>query len=575
MIAMYPILKARAMKFLMSAARLSAALLALTVASVTAAAASVPSQNLITNPSVEKPATEPGVPANWQKGGWGDNTVSHRYRKGRAQEGRYSLLVTITRYKNGDAKWFFEPVSVEPNQHYVFSDYYRSNVPSELYLQIRDAAGNLSIQYLGPAPTSKRWTETLFHFTTPPTAAKVTVFHVITGVGYLQTDNFILELAQALQITDGVPNASVEQAHAGTDAPAGWQTGNWGKNSATFTYLKTGHTGRRSVKTEITAYSDGDAKWYFDPQPVAGGQCYRFTDWYRSNVPTLVAAMIILADGSTQYLGLPPAEPSRDWRRYSTKFLVPPGTVRASIFHVVGGVGYLIADDYSFVPSPTVGFNRTLVSLTFDDGWKSVREQALPILQRYNAPATEYILTGVVGKDSEYMNLPDLRHLADAGHQIASHSVNHFDLTKLRPRAVGREVRDSKKFLEKNGFAPIVDWASPYGISNIAITESVKATYRSQRSAQSGFNSKDDFDIYALKVQSVVLSTTAAEVQSWIEQAVRDKTWLILLYHEVATNNHEYSTTPAQLESHLEIIKKAGAPMVTVDQALREILPQL
>ncbi len=32
------------------------------------------------------------------------------------------------------------------------------------------------------------------------------------------------------------------------------------------------------------------------------------------------------------------------------------------------------------------------------------------------------------------------------------------------------EVRDSRKFLEKNGFTPILDWASPYGTSNTATT---------------------------------------------------------------------------------------------------------
>jgi peptidoglycan/xylan/chitin deacetylase (PgdA/CDA1 family) len=560
---------------LMSVVRLVGGAVALIAAIGSPAAASASVQNLIANPSVENAATEPSLPAGWHKGGWGDNTVSHRYRRGGAQDGRYSLLVTITRYKTGDAKWFFEPVSIEPNRPYVYSDYYRSNVSSELYLQFQDAAGITSHQYLGPAPKSKRWTEALFHFTTPATAVKVTVFHVITGVGQLQTDNFILELAQPLEIIDGVPNASLEQAHEGTDVPAGWQTGNWGKNSASFTYLKTGHTGRRSVKTQITAYTDGDAKWYFDPQPVTGGQHYRFTDWYRSNVGTQITAMIIRADGSTQYLGLPPAEASREWRRYSTKFLVPAGAVRASIFHVIGSVGYLIADDCSFVPSPTVGFDRPLVSLAFDDGWKSVRERALPILQRYGAPATNYILTGEIGVDPEYLNLADLRVLAEAGHQIASHSVNHLDLTKSRPRVVRHEVRDSKKFLKKNGFAPILDWASPYGTSSTSTTAEVKKVYRSQRSAQPGFNSKDDFDIYALKVQGVVLSTTAAEVQSWVDQAVREKTWLILLYHEVATNNHEYSTTPAQLESHLEILKKAGVLIVTVDQALREILPQM
>ncbi len=533
------------------------------------------SQNLIANPSVEKPATEPGAPVGWHKGGWGDNKVSHVYRKGGAQDGRRSLVVDVTRYQSGDAKWYFDPINVKPNQHYVYSEYYRGNVATSIYLQIQDVSGNLSHQFLGTAPKSKHWTETVFHFTTPAVAARVTVFHAITEVGYLQTDNFILELAQPPELTDGVPNASLEQAHEGTEAPAGWQTGNWGKNSAVFTYPNTGHTGRRSVKTQISAYSDGDAKWYFDPQPVTGGQHYRFSDWYRANVVTQVSAMIILQDGSTQYLGLPAADPSRQWRRYSTKFLVPPNTVRASVFHVVGSVGYLVTDDYGFVPAPTVGFNRALVSLTFDDAWKSARENALPILQKYNAPSTHYILTGEIGIDPEYMTLADLRSVAAAGHQIASHSVNHPDLTTLRGRAVGRELRDSKKFLEKNGFSPILDWASPYGAGNSSTAAAVKKFYRSQRSAQSGFNSKDDFDIYALKVQNVTLATKPEEVKSWVEQAVRDKTWLILVYHEISNNNHEYSTTPAQLGSHLEVIKNAGVPMVTVDQALAELLPQL
>jgi len=555
--------------------RVSAALLALALAGASPVIASNGNQNLIANPSVESPGTDPGIPLSWNKSSWGDNTVSHSYRKGGAQEGGHSLVVTITRYKSGDAKWYFEPVNVEPNQHYVYSEYYRGDVPSEIYLQVQDTAGKLTHQFLGAAPKSKHWTETLFHFTTPVAAKRITVFHAIAAVGYLQTDNFILEPAEALELTDGVPNASLEQAHEGTNAPAGWQTGNWGKNAAKFTYLKTGRTGRRSVKAQITAYTDGDAKWYFDPQPVTGGQHYRFSDWYRSDMVTQVAAMIILADGTTQYLGLPPAEPSRHWRRYSTKFLVPPSTVRASVFHVVASVGYLIADDYSFVPSPTVGFNRALVSLTFDDGWKSVREQALTILERFDARSTEYILTSAVGTDPEYMTVADLRHLVDAGHQIGSHSVSHADLTTLRPRAVNREVKDSREFLRKNGFMPVLDWASPYGTSNTSTTAAVKKYYRSQRSVQAGFNSKDDFDVYALKVQNVLLSTTAAEVQGWVEQAARDKTWLILVYHEVGTNSHEYSTTPAQLESHLEIIKKAGVPIVTVDQALNEVLPQL
>lgn len=37
------------------------------------------------------------------------------------------------------------------------------------------------------------------------------------------------------------------------------------------------------------------------------------------------------------------------------------------------------------------GFSRGLISVTFDDGWASQHENALPILDEYGIPATLYI----------------------------------------------------------------------------------------------------------------------------------------------------------------------------------------
>src|SRR5688572_7259062 len=83
------------------------------------------------------------------------------------------------------------------------------------------------------------------------------------------------------QATNLIPNPSVETAEGNT--PQAWLTGNWGTNATQFSYLNTGYTGNRSLKVEMTQHTDGDAKWYFTPQPVAAGQDYIFSDFYQSN----------------------------------------------------------------------------------------------------------------------------------------------------------------------------------------------------------------------------------------------------------------------------------------------------
>jgi hypothetical protein len=86
----------------------------------------------------------------------------------------------------------------------------------------------------------------------------------------------------------------------------------------------------------------------------------------------------------------------------------------------------------------------------------------------------------------------------------------------------------------------------------------------------------DDFDAYRLKVQHILPTTTAAEVDAWAARAQADRTWLILVYHEVTNppGGGPYSTTPAALDSHLNVLARRGISVVTVQQALAEVLAQ-
>ena len=148
--------------------------------------------------------------------------------------------------------------------------------------------------------------------------------------------------------TNLVPNSSVETASG--SAPLNWLTGNWGTNTTTFTYLTTGHTGTRSVKVQMTAFTSGDAKWYFTPQTVTAGKTYSVSDWYESNITSHFMIQFQLASGSYQYTELATAPASSTaWRQYTGTVTAPANAVNMTIFHLISAVGWLTTDDYSVI----------------------------------------------------------------------------------------------------------------------------------------------------------------------------------------------------------------------------------
>jgi peptidoglycan/xylan/chitin deacetylase (PgdA/CDA1 family) len=153
-----------------------------------------PTTNLVPNQSVETPSTTNTVlPQSWQTGGWGTNTSNFSYVKTGGENGNDSLQVQTTQYTSGDAKWYFSPVSVVAGVTYDFSDYFKSTIPTDVTAQFDDGNGNYSYVDLGTAPASAAaWQQFATSFTVPAGIKNVTIFHSLSGVGTLQTDNFSL-----------------------------------------------------------------------------------------------------------------------------------------------------------------------------------------------------------------------------------------------------------------------------------------------------------------------------------------------------------------------------------------------
>ena len=536
------------------------------------------SGNLIANGSFE---TVNGTgPSNWQTGKWGTNNASFTYLNS-GHTGNKSANVLITSYSSGDAKWEADPANVTAGKIYTYSDYYQANVATAVVAKYITSTGITSYVDMPAPAASTGWIQYSANLTIPTGVTKVTILHLLNKVGSLTIDD-----ASLFPATDPVPpvinqnqiaNSSVETVNpSNTKLPTGWTTSKWGTNSTTFTYLTSGaHTGSRAVQAKISRYTNGDAKWYFDPIAVIPDTQYAFSDYYTATVSTEVVAAFDMADGSTQYdiIGLPDSATS--WAKFSTTFVPPLGAKTMTVYHLIQKVGTLTIDDADLHSYKPTGLNRALVSLTFDDGYNTEFSNGLPLLQKYGFNSTQFIATGLLNTPG-YMTSAQVKQLYQAGQEIGSHTVSHSDLTSLTASQYDNELAQSKNTLQQLIGAPVTDFAFPEGVYNSAVTTVTKKYYSSSRGVENGLNSKDNFNAYDIKVQDIFSSTSTEQVADWVKQAQATNTWLVLVYHSIDPNPTSiYSSTPAQLDAQLGAIKASGIVVKTMNQALAEITPQL
>jgi peptidoglycan/xylan/chitin deacetylase (PgdA/CDA1 family) len=87
------------------------------------------------------------------------------------------------------------------------------------------------------------------------------------------------------------------------------------------------------------------------------------------------------------------------------------------------------------------------VSITFDDGYRSVCEHAAPVLDAHGFRAAAFVNTGAIAGD-RFMTWEEVQALARRGWTIGSHGVTHVDLTASPPPEVERQVVGSKQEIE-------------------------------------------------------------------------------------------------------------------------------
>jgi peptidoglycan/xylan/chitin deacetylase (PgdA/CDA1 family) len=134
---------------------------------------------------------------------------------------------------------------------------------------------------------------------------------------------------------------------------------------------------------------------------------------------------------------------------------------------------------YEAVVSPPA---RKSFAVTFDDGYRSVLLEGLPVLRRLGVPGTvfpniayvdserlrvgpalQHWLGSAYEAELESMTWDEIRQLSEAGWEIGSHTVTHPYLTEIDDVALDRELRDSKGRLEREIGRPCRTIAYPSG----------------------------------------------------------------------------------------------------------------
>jgi peptidoglycan/xylan/chitin deacetylase (PgdA/CDA1 family) len=150
----------------------------------------------------------------------------------------------------------------------------------------------------------------------------------------------------------------------------------------------------------------------------------------------------------------------------------------------------LLGLDQEFLSASAAALGREAgLAVTFDDGYESVYREAFPEMTARGITGTVFPVAGAIGgwndwdvrlapRRVRHLSRAHLRHLAEAGFEIGSHSLTHRDLTKLSPETLGRELRDSKKIIEDATGFGVTAVSYPFGrYSRRVIDEAVAAGY--------------------------------------------------------------------------------------------------
>jgi chitin deacetylase len=185
--------------------------------------------------------------------------------------------------------------------------------------------------------------------------------------------------------------------------------------------------------------------------------------------------------------------------------------------------------------------NQKVVALTFDDGPTKNVNQILPLLDKYNAKATFFLIGEEIEKHPE-----QAKKIVEAGHQIGNHTYSHNRMVFKTPSYIQEEIQKTDQLIQKAGFKGEIDFRPPNGKKLVGLPY---------------YLNKYNRDTITWNIEPDSYYTNASDKVNYVTKNI--KPGLIILMHPM------YDDTDNELqaiEGVLQALSNEGYQFVTVNK---------
>lgn len=181
------------------------------------------------------------------------------------------------------------------------------------------------------------------------------------------------------------------------------------------------------------------------------------------------------------------------------------------------------------------GANENIVAITFDDGFESIHEHALPVLQRCGFTATVFLVTDYCGKTNSWPGQPShvvcrpllhwsqVKEMSAAGITFGSHTRTHAHLRATAAHNVEEQLVTSKRMIEDAVGQPVDSLAYPYGVYDEGVMRLVARHFTLACSTALGFATRrshplalERLDVYYLRQPALFRRLFSVEMAVYI-----------------------------------------------------------